>query len=304
VNYPQRAETTYVEPDTVYSDTFFKNVVLSDSFTFNKFDYVKIESKGVDSNFKLITDTTRYTDVYQVDNMRNTFFPIDGRGFDAAYDSSETLMVNKHNFSFTMSMRNSFVYKGGEILRLMGDDDIWVFINKKLAIDLGGLHATQANEIALDTMTAKLGLTVGGTYDIVLFFAERHTTGSNLSVVTNIEFIEKAEGQSVFERFVTPALPGSTPRQSTRPLARTRLTINGVHHVFSIPENTARITVDIFDASGKRVYSANRAAEAAIQSGFPATKQLRTGIYFTRLSCTDQSGKARASTVCRAMTIP
>jgi fibro-slime domain-containing protein len=63
-----------------------------------------------------------------------------------------------------------------------GDDDLWVFINNRLVIDLGGVHGPESASVNLDT----LGLTAGNTYNFDLFFAERHTSGSNFRVETSI----------------------------------------------------------------------------------------------------------------------
>ena len=63
-----------------------------------------------------------------------------------------------------------------------------MFINHKLAIDLGGLHSQQSKTISLDMDAQKLGITVGGTYDLDLFHAERHTNASNFRVDTNLAF--------------------------------------------------------------------------------------------------------------------
>lgn len=94
------------------------------------------------------------------------------------------------NFFFTSEVRFWFRYEGDETLAFSGDDDVWVFINGRLAVDIGGVHGRLDGSITLSdcddadpTMNAPgclapLDLRVGGIYEAVVFQAERHVSRS------------------------------------------------------------------------------------------------------------------------------
>jgi fibro-slime domain-containing protein len=92
------------------------------------------------------------------------------------------------NFAFTTEVHTKFKYMGGEHFDFVGDDDVWVFVNHKLAVDLGGLHGRETGTVDLDAQAAALGITKGSIYDLDLFHAERHSIESNFHVEMNFTF--------------------------------------------------------------------------------------------------------------------
>ncbi|MGL6340205.1 MAG: fibro-slime domain-containing protein [Waterburya sp.] len=141
--------------------------------TKENFDQWYRNVSGVNQSKEYPITLTRQADgTYKYQN--NDFFPINGQLFGN--------YSNNKNFHFTYELHTQFTYKGGETFIFSGDDDVWVYINGKKVIDLGGVHGSQTQNVNLDS----LGLTAGQTYDLDFFFAERHTTQSNFTITTNI----------------------------------------------------------------------------------------------------------------------
>ncbi len=116
-----------------------------------------------------------------------TFFPVDDAGWNAAPGpNNETYpdaLGDEHNFHFTTEIHTTFIYAPGQVFTFIGDDDLWVFIDGELAIDLGGLHGEAEGTVDLST----LGLNPGDTYPMDIFHAERRHDGSHFRVETSID---------------------------------------------------------------------------------------------------------------------
>jgi fibro-slime domain-containing protein len=119
-------------------------------------------------------------------NVTFTCKAYDGLGFGNSWAN--------HNYAFTTELRYWFQYQGNEKLRFTGDDDVWVFINGTLVIEMPGIHNRSVGTVVLDASNGKaqvgygetptlttvdLGLKKGSVYEAAVFQAERWCCGSN-----------------------------------------------------------------------------------------------------------------------------
>jgi len=96
------------------------------------------------------------------------------------------------NLFFCFESHADFYYDPSQVFYFRGDDDIWIYINKKLAIDLGGTHLAAPGKIDLGAKAKDLGLEEGELYPIDIFFCDRRSTMSNVRISTNMYIAQKS----------------------------------------------------------------------------------------------------------------
>jgi fibro-slime domain-containing protein len=147
---------TLVGVNTVGYDTSYKNIIMMDSLVFN---YVN-GSNGV----------------YEF--VDTAFFPLDNRGF-----GNEGLA---HNYSFAAVIHREIQYRQGLAFYFQSSEDMWVFINGHLVLDLGGIHGATAGQFNPDNFAAALGLSPGDSAALEIFWTQRSGGASSVKVSTSI----------------------------------------------------------------------------------------------------------------------
>lgn len=98
------------------------------------------------------------------------------------FSSDDFTPLGDGNGAFTTEIHTVFQYKEGQTFSFTGDDDLWIFIDGKLAVDVGGMHPARTGSIELDT----LGLVPDQAYTMDIFHAERCYGSSNFHIETTI----------------------------------------------------------------------------------------------------------------------
>ncbi len=135
---------------------------------------------------------------YPVDSIQN---PADQKREPAAiYDGTEGVYGGKgqgtftekdltgidaqHNYGFTSEVTYWFAFNADTNAKFdfVGDDDVWVFVNGKLALDLGGKHTAAGESFTLSGASPSFGMEPGNVYEIKVFHAERQPNGSTFKL--------------------------------------------------------------------------------------------------------------------------
>ncbi|MBK8803453.1 MAG: fibro-slime domain-containing protein [Fibrobacteres bacterium] len=144
----------------------------------------------------------------QYEFASSDYFPIDDSIKNPAFNEKlPPTQTQSHDFGFCMHAKSTFEYVPGLSFSFRGDDDVWVFIDKRLALDIGGQHGPIGGNINLD----KMNLLEGRAYQFDMFYCERHTPGSNIRIQTTMNLVPSYD-----YRFDSTALAGNGMRIDLR----------------------------------------------------------------------------------------
>ena len=271
---------TFPVPDTLlFSDTMFKNIEIADSLA------------AFWSPNEWTEDTT---DSMWIFGTRTKMDPINGKGFGNEDDSTQ-------NAGYTVRINNKFTYKGGEKIYFGADDDAYIFINNRLAIECGGFHEAYIETLYLDSfrLEGDVPLTVNQKYDIAIFMIERRMGGS-IYLGGLFEFENKGAVQI---DTAWDTLPNYL-RTDTLAIDTFKIDTVGVayHHARSqkttllglnIPPSSATVAFEYFSISGRKVMDRKMPLTLALadkSAGLPC------GMYITRIHFLDKQGRRLSST--------
>lgn len=163
---------------------------------------------------------------------------------------SEILIEGGRNQHFCLESHAMFRYRKGAHFSFNADDDIWVYIDNKLAVDLGGMHISAPGYVDVDKFLGEKAAK-DSVYDIDIFYCDRRTKMTNLRIKTNSMFFEpdiklkvniekKSEGKEVYRLAYTKETSISCFSGSTIPMEGERL----MNYLYSTAQNVNYFVLD------------------------------------------------------------
>ena len=192
--------------DVIGRDTLVSGAQADYSYnlTVPELSRLRLYKNGEIYSYKATSTSTSYDYGYIFNDSTNRpkadpwFRPLTGRGFESPqlygqYTEGSSYMPEV-NYSFTIHAYGAFIYTEDSNLffEFGGDDDVYFFINGKLVKDIGGVHGLATHKVFLNDYAASLGLTEGQVCHFDMFHAERHTSGINLNLSTNIQLMDES----------------------------------------------------------------------------------------------------------------
>ena len=141
----------------------------------------------------------------QISSALNVTWDGDGWGWSCPNDAPQgwttfNSEIEKRNHHFCTESHANFRFRKGLKFSVSGNDDIWVFVDNKLAIDIGGTHLAAPGHVDMDKFLPNGE--VGKSYDIDIYTCNRRAASSDLRINANFTFFaDEASGISIQSKY-------------------------------------------------------------------------------------------------------
>lgn len=165
----------------------------------NAYDKIILKKDGTSykfdaSNNDVLYDTANRA-IYEDSSVTSkAFYPINNLGYEQPGLLTGTSQnTTENNGNFTLRGEAQFIYNEADNLyfTFKGDDDVYMFINGVLALDLGGANGSNTKTVKLNDLdAATYNLVDGQPATFTFFYMERCSDNSTFAIETNLKLAE------------------------------------------------------------------------------------------------------------------